>query len=150
MKKTLSMVLVVAMLALSVFALASCGLSGSYVDPTGLTTLEFSGSTVTITTESGALSLTYNAQYEISDKDGGKVFHYLLGLSDDIGRINASGLGIDRNLTRGEDQISAHDSLGIRADGGRCGVGFDDVAHICSFSMHKIDFGGCILCGTLV
>ncbi len=66
MKKTLSMILLVAVLALSVLSLASCGVSGTYVDDlTNTTSLDFSGKNVTITTKSGSLTLTYNAQYEI-------------------------------------------------------------------------------------
>lgn len=105
MKKTLSMVLVVAMLALSVFALASCGLSGSYVDPTGLTTLEFSGSNVTITTESGAMTLTYNAQYEISDKDGGKVITFTYAEGEDVNYLYKGEKSYAEGSENGVDYI---------------------------------------------
>ncbi len=52
MKKTISMLLVCALLVGCVFVLASCGaISGTYVDPTGNVSYKFSGSSVVKTTD---------------------------------------------------------------------------------------------------
>ncbi len=70
MKKIISTVLVCILLVGSIFALASCGaLSGTYEYTESIsgavTTLEFSGDTVKISTKLGASSTNYEAKYEI-------------------------------------------------------------------------------------
>ena len=105
MKKTLSMILLVAVLALSVLTLASCGLSGEYVDPTGLTTLEFSGDKVTIITSSGALSLTYNAKYEITEKDDGKVITFTYEEGEQVNSLFNGEKSFSEGTEEGTDYI---------------------------------------------
>ena len=88
MKKTLSMILLVCVLALSVLTLASCGLSGEYVDEaTSSTTLKFSGKNVTITTEVGAATLTYNAQYEITEEDDKKYITFSYEEGEEVNHL---------------------------------------------------------------
>jgi hypothetical protein len=70
MKKVISAVLLVALLACSVFALASCGISGTYKND--LYTLDFSGDEVEIQAKSGALSLNYTASYELGENEDGE------------------------------------------------------------------------------
>ena len=73
MKKIISMILVVATLCLSLVALTSCGISGTYTDKlTGLTTLEFSGKEVTISI--GNISST--AKYEIKSEGDEKTITF--------------------------------------------------------------------------
>ena len=72
MKKIISVLLVCVLLAVSVFALASCGktLSGEYT--LGLKTYSFDGSKVKITYELFGVSTTINGRYEITEDENGK------------------------------------------------------------------------------
>jgi len=77
MKKTISMLLVCVLLLGTVFALSSCGLSGTYKND--LYTLEFSGDKVHITAKvSVGVTITseYDATYKISDGENGKVITF--------------------------------------------------------------------------
>ena len=72
MKKTLSALLVAALLVCSVFALASCGtkLSGTYKNSLG-TSFEFSGNKVTVTQNFLITEKSFEGTYEITENDKG-------------------------------------------------------------------------------
>ncbi len=86
MKKTISALLVCALLVCSVFALASCGkkLSGAYESALG-TTYEFSGNKVTMTQEIPFLDdVVIEGTYEITeDEDGKTVIIFTVENEDD-------------------------------------------------------------------
>ena len=74
MKKTISTILVCVLMISTLFVLVSCGISGTY--KSGATTVEFSGSKVTITDSveflGSVTTKTYEAKYKITDTDDGK------------------------------------------------------------------------------
>ena len=76
MKKVLSTFLVAVLLVSSLFVLASCGLSGTYKDATGTTTLEFSGDNVKITFSLFGVSTTSNAKYSLGENEEGRTITF--------------------------------------------------------------------------
>ena len=74
MKKVLSLVLAIAVLATLCLAFASCGkkLSGTYVDNiTGFTSYEFKGDKVTVTYDGLVMKSSYEGTYKIEKDDDG-------------------------------------------------------------------------------
>ena len=72
MKRTLSLILAIAMLACVALTLVSCGLSGTYEGT--LFDLKFSGSKVTIIVGDGENAKELQGTYEITENDDGKQY----------------------------------------------------------------------------
>ena len=58
-------------------------------------------------------------------QDFAEVLADLMGLALDGGVDDLALGGVDRDLPGGEDQLAGGLGLGVRAEGGRCGIGMD-------------------------
>lgn len=112
MKKILSMLLVCVLLVGTLFALTSCGgPSGKYQDALKVTTLEFSGSKVTITIDNIIGNDTVlEGKYDITEDDeGNKTITFTFESEDD----EADAWDAPMSYSEGEEDGKQYIKIGI-------------------------------------
>ena len=124
MKRIISTMLALAILATCVLSLASCGnsLSGKYQSKSGITTYEFSGKTVKITYEVdipivGTLTKTIEGTYELTTDDDGNDSIIFAIESEEDGANNYEGeFSFAKGTEDGKDYIKIGGSQYFKAE----------------------------------
>ena len=107
MKRALSVILAVAMLACIVLTLVSCGLSGTYEGK--LFDLKFKGDTVTIIVGDGENAKELKGTYEITEEDDKKYISFDFIDEDEANEDQKAVLGVIDSILSGKIAFSESD-----------------------------------------